>query len=132
MLIEFEIADVKLEEGVDGTKILKLPDLSEEEKKVVDPIVAPTSGLRMQIFDIEVIEGNKKYILPNRNLFLFLRVFKAISQKFKEMKSNQNLKVFIVTDDRPSKDILLNYCSQIFAYDGFEVYHQKRLLVHPN
>jgi len=125
MLIEYKIDDVKLDERANGIKILKLPDLNEEEKKKVDPIVAPTSGLRIQIFDIEEIEGKKKYTLPNRNLFLFLRVFKAISQKFKELKSNQNLKVLIVTDNRPSKNILLNYCSQIFAHDGFEVYHQK-------
>jgi len=124
-LVEFEIIDVKFEEGADGTKILKMPDLTKEEKKDIDPIVAPTSGLRIQIFDIETIEGHETYTLTNRNLFLFLRVFKAISQKFKQMKSNQNLKVLIVTDNRPSKDILLNYCSQIFAYDGFDVYHQQ-------
>ncbi|MBY9009793.1 MAG: hypothetical protein KGD74_08010, partial [Candidatus Lokiarchaeota archaeon] len=57
--------------------------------------------------------------------FLFLRVFKAISQKFKEIKDSKNLKVLIVTDDRPTKNILLEYCSQIFAYDGYEVFHQK-------
>lgn len=125
MLIDFEIENVKLEDGIDGIKILNLPELTEEEKKKIDPIVAPTSGLRIQIFDIENIEGNEKYILYNRNLFLFLRVFKAISQKFKEMKANKNLKVLIVTDDRPSKTILLKYCSQIFAHDGYEVYFQK-------
>ena len=124
-MVELKFIDVKFEEGADGTKILKLPDLTEEEKKKIDPIVAPTSGLRIQIFDIETIEGHETYTLTNRNLFLFLRVFKAISQKFKQMKSNQNLKVLIVTDNRPSKDILLNYCSQIFAYDGFDVYHQQ-------
>ena len=125
MLLDFEIKNVQLEDGIDGIKILNLPELTEEEKKKIDPIVAPTSGLRIQIFDIEKIEGNEKYILYNRNLFLFLRVFKAISQKFKEMKANQNLKVLIVTDNRPSKTILLKYCSQIFAHDGYEVYYQK-------
>ncbi len=122
-LIEFEIEDIKFEEGKNGIKILKLPNLTEEEIKLIDPIVAPTSGLRIQIYDI--IEENEKYLLTKRNLYLFLRMFKAISLKFKELKNNQNLKILLFTDNRPSKDILLNYCSQIFAYDGFEIYYQK-------
>jgi len=32
-LVELKFIDVKFEEGADGTKILKLPDLTEEEKK---------------------------------------------------------------------------------------------------
>jgi phosphomannomutase len=103
-------------------KILRLPKLSEEEKAIIDPIVAPTSGLRIQLYDI--IEDDKKYFLSNRKLFLFLRVFKAISQQFIELKGPQNLKVLIVTDNRPSRKLLLKYCSEIFAYDGFEVFHQ--------
>jgi len=121
-LVEFEIEDIEFEEGKNGTKIIKLPSLTEEEINLIDPIVAPTSGLRIQIYDITEKE---KYFLPKKKLFLFLRIFKAISQKFREMKNNQNLKILLFTDDRPSKDILLNYCSQVFAYDGFEIYYQK-------
>jgi len=124
LLINVEIEDVKLKESGD-MKILKLPRLTREEINIVNPIVAPTSGLRMQIFEIQEINGKTNYFLPNRNLFLFLRVFKAISQKFSELKRNKNLNVLIVTDDRPSKDILLNYCSQIFAFDGYQIYLQK-------
>jgi phosphomannomutase len=40
------------------------------------------------------------------------------------MKNDQNLNVFIFTDNRPTKDILLNYCSKIFAYDGFKIHYQ--------
>lgn len=105
--------------------LLKLPDLTEEEKNIVDPIVAPTSGLRIQIFDSKITNGTEKYILTNRKFFLFLRVFKAISQFFKETKNGRNLKIFITTDDRPSRTILLNYCSQLFAYDGYAIYYQK-------
>ena len=122
-LVEFEIEDIEFEEGKNGTNIIKLPPLTEEEINILDPIVAPTSGLRIQIYDI--IEENKKYLLTKRNLYLFLRLFKAISLKFKELKNNQNLKILLFTDDRPSKDILLNYSSQVFAYDGFEIYYQK-------
>jgi len=123
-LIDFEIEDIELEQLEEGIKILKLPELTEEEKSIIDPIVAPTSGLRIQLLDVEKKDDKEKYILTNRKFFLFLRVFKAISQKFKEMKNSQNLKILIVTDDRPSKEILLNYCSQIFTYDGYDVYYQ--------
>ncbi|MFW9942030.1 MAG: hypothetical protein ACFFFT_13385 [Candidatus Thorarchaeota archaeon] len=106
-----------------GIKILKLPELTEKEKNIIDPIVAPTSGLRIQICDI--IEENKKYYIPNRKLYLFLRVFKAISQQYVELKGNNKLNVLIVTDNRPSKSILLKYCSEIFAYDGFQIFYQQ-------
>ena len=124
LLINFEIEAVKLKD-IGDMKTLKLPKLTKEEINIVNPIVAPTSGLRMQIFDVQEIKGKTNYFLPNRKLFLFLRVFKAISQKFSELKRNKNLNVLIVTDDRPSKDILLNYCSQIFAFDGYQIYFQK-------
>lgn len=124
LLINFEIEAVKLKD-IGDMKTLKLPKLTKEEINIVNPIVAPTSGLRMQIFNVQEINGKTNYFLPNRKLFLFLRVFKAISQKFSELKRNKNLNVLIVTDDRPSKDILLNYCSQIFAFDGYQIYFQK-------
>ncbi|MFX1313990.1 MAG: hypothetical protein ACFFHD_15470 [Promethearchaeota archaeon] len=124
-MVDFEIEDIKFEDSEGGIKILELPELNEEEKNIIDPIVAPTSGLRIQIFDIELIEDKERYLLTRRKLFLFLRVFKAISQKFKELKNNQNLKILIVTDNRPSRDILLKFCSQIFSYDGYAIYYQK-------
>ncbi|MHA1104272.1 MAG: hypothetical protein ACTSPN_00870 [Promethearchaeota archaeon] len=120
-LIDFKIEEVNNYKKEDRDTIL-LPELTEEEKRLIDPIVAPTSGLRIQIFDIR--EQNL-YFLTQRKLFLFLRVFKAISLKYKKLKNNKNLNVLIVTDNRPSKDILLRYCSEIFAGDGFKVYHQK-------
>ena len=123
-LIDFELEDISfIDSG--AYKTLKLPKLTKEEKYLIDPIVAPTSGLRIQILDqIEKKEENI-LLLTNRKLFLFLRVFKAISQQYKEMKKGNNLKVLIVTDNRPTKNILLKYCSQIFASDGYEIYHQE-------
>ncbi|GAG94910.1 unnamed protein product, partial [marine sediment metagenome] len=106
-------------------KTLTLPKLTNEEKFLIDPIVAPTSGLRIQILDQIEKKGKKKLLLTNRKLFLFLRVFKAISQQYIEMKKGKNLKILIVTDNRPTKSILLQYCSQIFAYDGYEIYYQE-------
>ncbi len=125
ILIDYEIEDIKFEQLEEGIKILKLPELTEDEKKIIDPIVAPTSGLRIQILDVNKEGDKESYILTKRKLSLFLRIFKAISQKFKELKADQILKILIFTDNRPSKDILLKYCSQIFAYDGYEVYYQR-------
>jgi len=123
-LIDFELEDVSfIDSG--AYKILKLPKLTKEEKFLIDPIVAPTSGLRIQILDQIKENGKNRLVLSNRKLFLFLRVFKAISQQYKEMKKGKNLKILIVTDNRPTKSILLEYCSQIFAYDGYEIYHQE-------
>jgi len=121
-LIKYEVEDIQLSDCEDGTQILKLPELAEEEIRIIDPIVAPTSGLRIQIYDIH---DDSHYILTKRKFFLFLRVAKAISDKFREIKNNHNLKVLIVTDNRPSKDILLIYFSQIFAYDGYDIYYQE-------
>ncbi|MFX1588525.1 MAG: hypothetical protein ACFFC1_10240 [Promethearchaeota archaeon] len=123
-MLKFEIEDIEIETCKDFS-ILKLPELSEEEINLIDPLVAPTSGLRIQILDIIEENGNKRYVLTKHKLFLFLRVLKAISQVFKEMKKAQNLKILIVTDDRPSRNILLDYTSQIFAYDGYEIFYQK-------
>ena len=123
-LIDFEIEEVNSYKKEDRDTIL-LPELTEEEKRLIDPIVSPTSGLRIQIFDIREQKDKNLYFLTQRKLFLFLRVFKAISLKYKKLKDNKNLNVLIVTDNRPSKDILLRYCSEIFAGDGFTVYHQE-------
>jgi phosphomannomutase len=109
------------EEGI--TKV-RLPQLTEEEKGIIDPIVAPTSGLRIQILDENSKNQDTTYILTKRKLFLFLRVLKAISIKYKQLKNNKQLKVLMVTDDRPTRHVLLRYSSQIFAQDGFEVYFQ--------
>ncbi|MFX0148095.1 MAG: hypothetical protein ACFE8E_10165 [Candidatus Hodarchaeota archaeon] len=122
-MIDFGIEEISVEPHGDF-HILKLPSLTEKEIKTIDPLVAPTSGLRIQILDVLEQEGTKKYYLTSRKLFLFLRVFKAISQKFKEMKEREDLKVLIVTDDRPTRKVLLTYCSQIFSYDGYEIYYQ--------
>lgn len=124
-MIEFEIEDIHLEMLKDGIKLLNLPDLTQQEKNIIDPIVSPTSGLRIQLLDKKDEGDKEKYILTKRKLFLFFRVFKAISQKFKDMRKNENLKILIFTDNRPTKDLLLKYCSQIFAYDGYEIIYQK-------
>jgi phosphomannomutase len=122
-MIKYKLDDIPLEDDGDY-KVLYLPPLSKDEIETIDPIVAPTSGLRIQILQRVGEEGSEEYILPIRTLFLYLRVFKAICHKYKELKGKDNLRVLIVTDDRPTNGVLLNYCSQIFSYEGFEVYFQ--------
>ncbi|MFX0005624.1 MAG: hypothetical protein ACFFA7_04890 [Promethearchaeota archaeon] len=124
-MINFEIEDINLEELEEGIRVIKLPELTEEEKEIINPIVAPTSGLRIQLLEIHKKEEKEFYILTKKKFFLFLRMFKAISIKYKELKKNQRLNVLIFTDDRPTKNILLQFCSEIFAYDGFNIYYQK-------
>ena len=108
----------------EGIATVILPQLNEEEKGIIDPIVAPTSGLRIQILDENSKSQDITYILTKRKLYLFLRVLKAISIKYKQLKNDKQLKALIVTDDRPTRHVLLKYSSQIFAQDGFEVYFQ--------
>ncbi|MBN1799941.1 MAG: hypothetical protein JW891_00450 [Candidatus Lokiarchaeota archaeon] len=121
-LIKFEMETIQLKQLEGGISSIKLPDLTEQEQEILDPIVAPTSGLRIQIYEIK---DENNYLLTKNNLFLFLRFFRAISHKYKELNTEQNLKILIVTDDRPSNEPLLRYCSAIFSYEGFQIYHQK-------
>lgn len=123
--INFEVEKVEFKRIEDNVDLIELPELTNEEKNIIDPVVAPTSGLRIQIYDIDESGDKTVYKLTRRKLFLFLRVFKAISLKFKQMDNHKNLNLLIVTDDRPSSDILLRFSSEIFAYEGFEIYHQK-------
>ncbi|MEJ2295311.1 MAG: hypothetical protein P8Y23_11170, partial [Candidatus Lokiarchaeota archaeon] len=122
-MIDYKFEEIQFEEFEDY-KVLKLPSLTKEEISIIDPIVAPTSGLRIQILKTIGKEESKKYILHKRVLFLYLRVLRAISHKYKALKGGENLKVLIVTDDRPTNDVLLKFCSQIFSYEGFEIYYQ--------
>ena len=75
-MVDFEIEDIQFEQAKGVIKTLKLPKLSESEKNIIDPIVAPTSGLRIQIYD--EIEENEKYFLPNKKFFLFLEYLKLL------------------------------------------------------
>ncbi len=83
-LIEFELEEFSLiDRG--KYKTLRLEELTEDERYLVDPIVAPTSGLRIKLLDMLERAGSEKFVLTKRKLFLFLRIFKAISQKYKDM-----------------------------------------------
>ncbi|MGV9172654.1 MAG: hypothetical protein ACOC35_08805 [Promethearchaeia archaeon] len=115
---EFEIKKTEKQ----GIEYIELPALTEEEEKTVDPIVAPTSGLRIELCN--KMDDGKTYIARRRKLFLFLRVFRAIAQHYKEENPGNDLNILIVSDDRPTSDTLLKYSSQIFAYEDYNVFFQ--------
>jgi phosphomannomutase len=120
--MELTIEELKFEE-FDDYKLIKLPDLSDEEQKIVNPIVPPTSGLRIKLLD--PLDTPESFILTNRKLFLYLRVAKAIGIKYRDLFDEKNPKILIVSDSRPSSNHLVRYCAQLFAYDNFEIYFQK-------
>lgn len=125
LTIEFKHEEISLKQVDEHTRRLDLPELTEEEKGILDPLVAPTSGLRIELCEAEEEGETLNLTLDERKVFLFLRFYKALSLKFKELHKEENPNVLIVTDDRPTADMLLTYCTQIFAYEGYEVYHQE-------
>ncbi|MHA1729536.1 MAG: hypothetical protein ACTSWY_12495 [Promethearchaeota archaeon] len=106
--------------------LIKLENLTEKEQGIINPLVPPTSGLRMEFFTVIRNEDKEiiKYIMTKKKLFHFLRVLKAFAVITKEELSNNNPSILIVTDDRPSGDMLLDYASRIFTYENYKVYHQ--------
>ncbi len=123
--IEFHGEKISLKKIDEHTNLLELPALTEEERNILDPLVAPTSGLRIDLCEAEEGDDSLKLTLDQQKLYLFLRFYKALSIKFKEIHKEENPNVLIVTDDRPTADMVLEYCSQIFAYEGYTVIHQE-------
>ena len=119
--MNYKIEELKLDEFEDFN-LIRLTNLTNEEKLIIDPIVPPTSGLRIKLFDR--IENTDSFILPNNKLFLYLRFAKAISIKYREKYQEKNLKILIVSDSRPSSNYLVKLCSQLFANDNFEIFFQ--------
>ncbi len=103
-----------------GFNTIELDGLDESEREIIDPLVPPTSGLRMVIFDVQ----DKSYTLTRKQTYYFLRVIKAISVIAKEELGKDSPNILIVTDDRPSADVLLDLSSRIFAYEDYTIYHQ--------
>lgn len=120
--MSYVIEELDLEK-FDEYDLIKLPELTEDEKLIIDPIVPPTSGLRIQLFD--QVGNLEKFTLPSTKQFLFFRVAKAIGVKYREMFNEESPKILIVSDSRPSSNYLVKMCSRIFAYDGFEICFQQ-------
>lgn len=119
--MENEITIEKIEEiNENGFNVIKLAPLTEDEEEEINPLVPPTSGLRMEILDAE----GDKYILSKKKCMHFIRVMKAIAVVAKQELKNNSPSILIVTDDRPSADVLLDYASRIFDYENYTIYQQ--------
>lgn len=119
--MNYEYSFEKIQENtVQNDCIIDLDELNDSEKEEINPLIPPTSGIRMQIFKVE---GNK-YTLTKKHLMNFLRVMKAIAVVGKKELQKNSPSVLIVADDRPSADILIEYASRIFTFEGYKIYHQ--------
>ena len=98
----------------------KLPEMSKESIEMLDPIVPPTSGIRMPIYE----KSEKNYHMNSESFFRFLRVFKAVAMVGKSELKKEHPNVFICSDDRPSADILTEHCAKIFAKEGYSIFMQ--------
>lgn len=101
---------------------VKLPSLNQEGKEKLNPLVPPTSGLRMEIYEIR---QNNELFMPEEYQFLFLRAFRAISEIAKKQIKKEKPGVLLVSDDRPSSSYLLKFFAKILAYDEYRIYFQK-------
>ncbi|MHA1794654.1 MAG: hypothetical protein ACTSUK_00955 [Promethearchaeota archaeon] len=99
-----------------------LPPLTTEMESILNPLVPPTSGLRMEIYDLK---DEKTLFMPISKQFLFLRAFRAISEVAKEEIQKERPGVLLVSDDRPSSSYLLEYFAKILAYNNYQIYFQK-------
>ncbi|WP_457558600.1 hypothetical protein [Candidatus Harpocratesius sp.] len=112
---------IPIEEHEEVSRI-KLPSLNQEEKEKLNPLVPPTSGLRMEIYEIK---NNNELFMPKENQFLFLRAFRAISEIAKAQIKKEKPGVLLVADDRPSSSYLLEFFAKILAYDKYRIFFQK-------
>lgn len=120
MDIALEIEPLRTRAEGDRT-IVNLPECTAEERETVNPLVPPTSGLRMLLLDKK---DENAYVMPARRHALFLRVFKAISEVLGE-KQGQPLHILLVSDERPTAPHLLEESARIFLADGHRVYFQE-------
>ena len=122
MNIKTKIEPLKyIEDGNINYKIIKLAELSESDREVLNPAVPPTSGIRMQIYEKE----DNIFYMPLRYQYLFFRVFKSLSQTIKEELNKDNPNLLLVSDHRPSSSYLLEHCAKIFTFDGYNIYFQE-------
>lgn len=108
-------------ESRNGKEKISFPPLSDEEIEIINPIVPPTSGIRMKIYE----KQNSTYIMTKRAQYMFLRVFKAVSEISKEEINKKNPGVLLVSDDRPSANYLMGYFTKILSAEGYQIYYQK-------
>ena len=105
----------------DGIDVLTLSTLTPAMESILNPLVPPTSGLRMELYEKR---ENFHYYMPKEKQFLFFRAFRAISEVAREQISKSRPGVLLVSDDRPSSSFLVEIFAKILAYDGYQIYFQ--------
>jgi phosphomannomutase len=123
MKIEFEIEPLPIEH-VEKKERVVLEKLTPEEVQIIDPIIPPTSGIRIAVCD----HINKVYRMLVRRQMMMLRVFQAVADIAQKEIKKSHIKVLIVADDRPSSNKLTEYCAKVFSHSGYEIYFQKNPL----
>ncbi len=105
----------------DGETITySLPPLTEAERGEIDPLVPPTSGIRLRVMDAK---GPNKYITTKSSQGMFLRILKATAIEC-EKRLGRKYRVLIVSDDRPSCTWITDVATKVFAHDGHTIIHQ--------
>ncbi|MBN2149946.1 MAG: hypothetical protein JW839_00740 [Candidatus Lokiarchaeota archaeon] len=112
--IQFE--PLKIEPFGGGEKVL-LPDMTADQVDAVDPLVPPTSGIRLELLEGT---GGAGFACPASRHALFLRLFKAISLVLKE-RLGRRAAVIVTSDERPTSDVLVIHALRILAFDGHEL-----------
>ncbi|MHA1683107.1 MAG: hypothetical protein ACTSUE_19365 [Promethearchaeota archaeon] len=114
--IDFENLTIKKDGG--STRIV-LPRLSKQEEEIINPIIPPTSGIRIELLE----EKDGRYWCAAGRYCLFLRIFKAISTTLKE-QLGRSARILITSDERPTADKLLKHSIRVFSFDGHEIITQ--------
>ncbi|MEX2683563.1 MAG: hypothetical protein Q6373_018450 [Candidatus Sigynarchaeota archaeon] len=112
--IQFECLNL---EPIDGGEKVLLPEMTDEQVNEVDPIIPPTSGIRLKILDKK---DRTTFTCPASKYTLFLRLFKAISLILLE-KLGRRARVIVTSDERPTSDLLVTHALQILAFDGHDL-----------
>lgn len=96
-----------------------LPPLSPDQVEEIDPLIPPTSGIRLLIIDRDA----SGITCPALKYSLFIRLFKAISEVLVE-RLGRPARVLITSDERPSSDRLVKHAMQVLAHDMHELHVQ--------
>ncbi|MBD3352636.1 MAG: hypothetical protein GF364_14210 [Candidatus Lokiarchaeota archaeon] len=121
--MEINLIKIQEEEKISADyNIINLHGLSKDEEEIINPLVPPTSGLRMEIFD----KTESQFNMSLNKLEHFLRVIKAVAAIGKKELKKEQPNVLIVADDRYSATTLIDYASRIFNYEQYTIYHQSR------
>ncbi|HMF32168.1 MAG TPA: hypothetical protein VKK79_12170 [Candidatus Lokiarchaeia archaeon] len=119
MKVKLEIEEMPTREE-DGATVISLPPLSDDQREEIDPLVPPTSGIRLNVMEKSEPE---EFIITKACQGMFLRILKAVSIEC-EKRLGRKMRVLIVSDDRPSCDWLTDIATKVFAFDGHYIIHQ--------